>query len=65
MPIYQYRCDSCRNEFKKKVTSKTKETEITCPACGGDKLTKLTSRVSSSGKKGGPGISSSCGTGGG
>lgn len=47
MPIYEYRCNHCR----KRVTvywrsfSEIEATRARCPACGGEDLTRLVSRV--------------------
>ena len=45
MPIYEYRCEACgrRSTF---LVLKVEEFQPACKHCGGDKLTKLISRVS-------------------
>ena len=35
MPIYEYICEDCQNEFEKIVINK--QQEITCPKCAGTK----------------------------
>jgi putative FmdB family regulatory protein len=35
MPIYEYICEDCQNEFEKIVINK--QQEITCPKCSGTK----------------------------
>jgi len=37
MPIFEYGCTSCGQDFELLVRS---DTQIVCPGCGGDKLTK-------------------------
>lgn len=41
MPIYEYHCESCNNEFETLVMRKTEI--VTCPGCGSDKLSRLIS----------------------
>ena len=41
MPIYEYRCEHCSNEFETLVMRRTET--VTCPSCGGERLTKLLS----------------------
>jgi len=41
MPIYEYRCESCAKEFETLVIRKSEL--VQCPACGGEKLSKLIS----------------------
>ena len=44
MPIYEYRCQECGEEFEKFVRSMNNpEPEIKCPECGGRKVAKLLS----------------------
>lgn len=40
MPIYEYRCTECGEEFEKFVRSMTAKEEIVCPACGSSKVEK-------------------------
>lgn len=40
MPIYEYRCQACENEFELLVR---KDTVVACPACEGADLEKLLS----------------------
>lgn len=37
MPIYEYACDGCRNEFEVLVRGSE---AVACPECGGEKLVK-------------------------
>ena len=43
MPIFEYRCESCEQEFEQLVRPND---NIDCPACGGQRLEKLFSTVS-------------------
>lgn len=53
MPIYEYRCDECRNLFEVLTTATTTSEEITCSQCGSRKVKKTISassfRISSGG----------------
>jgi putative FmdB family regulatory protein len=46
MPIYEYRCDQCRNNFEELATSTTATVEISCPKCGSRKVKKTISAAS-------------------
>jgi|YNPNPStandDraft_1061719.scaffolds.fasta_scaffold79732_2 putative FmdB family regulatory protein len=43
MPIYEYRCTECGEEFEKFVRSMTAEVEVACPKCGSPKVEKKVS----------------------
>jgi len=45
MPIYEYRCLSCKRAFSFLVGVVADSGEPMCPRCGGKKLRKLISRV--------------------
>lgn len=45
MPIYEYRCLSCKRAFSFLVGVVADSGEPTCPGCGGKELKKLISRV--------------------
>lgn len=45
MPIYEYRCDTCKKEFEKLVFAGD-DSEITCPECNSDKVVKKMSATS-------------------
>ncbi len=34
MPIYEYRCEHCDDEFEELVSSGTPDSQVECPACG-------------------------------
>ncbi len=40
MPIYEYTCRDCENEFEKFVRSVTSNVEVKCPHCGGTHVKK-------------------------
>ena len=40
MPIYEYLCLQCENEFEDLIRNKADEEALECPACGSKKLTK-------------------------
>lgn len=46
MPIYEYRCDQCRNLFEVLAASATATVEIICPKCGSHKTRKTISASS-------------------
>jgi putative FmdB family regulatory protein len=61
MPIYEYHCNQCEQEFEKLVL-KTSE-KITCPKCNSKKVNRMMSTFAfSSGGKFKSTGSSSCGT---
>jgi len=43
MPIFEYRCQDCKKLFEIIVTSSDASQEVTCPKCGGKKVTKTIS----------------------
>ena len=47
MPIYEYRCRSCRKKTSALVLSRARESEVRCTHCGGADLEKLWSRFAS------------------
>ena len=44
MPLYEYRCERCSNEFE--VLVRRSDTAICCPSCGGNDASKKVSRSS-------------------
>jgi putative FmdB family regulatory protein len=44
MPVYEYRCDGCAEEFEEYLSTSTKPAPP-CPTCGSEKVTRLLSRV--------------------
>jgi putative FmdB family regulatory protein len=47
MPIYEYRCRSCRKKTSALVLSRSRETDVRCSHCGSADLEKLWSRFAS------------------
>lgn len=47
MPIYEFDCYSCGNEFDKLVRSASAVAEITCPSCDSSNIKKKLSLFSS------------------
>lgn len=64
MPIYEYRCDECRNLFEVITTSTTTSEEISCSKCGSRKVKKTISagsfRINSGGSTVPAGALSGC-----
>lgn len=46
MPIYEYRCDECRNLFEVLATSTAADEAVTCSQCGSRKVKKTISASS-------------------
>ena len=44
MPIYEFLCLACRNQFQSLIMGEKEEKDLKCPACQGEKLKKLISR---------------------
>ena len=45
MPIYEYGCRKCEQQFQALVMGVKEEKQVACPRCGGRRLKKLISRV--------------------
>ena len=43
MPLYEYRCQQCGEEFERFVRSFLAAGEVTCPACGSRQVERLIS----------------------
>jgi len=43
VPIYEYQCQECGEEFEKLVRSISSTPEVECPHCGGKKVKKALS----------------------
>jgi len=46
MPIYEYRCQECKNLFEAILTSTETSAEVTCPKCGSSAVKKTISASS-------------------
>jgi len=70
MPLYEYKCQDCSNEFEKTVLFAESDAMQACPQCGSRKTNKKISSASVIGSTSGRGSagsasSASCGSGGG
>jgi putative FmdB family regulatory protein len=45
MPIYEYACRRCKEEFQTLIMSASDEGTLVCPTCGSRRLDRLISRV--------------------
>jgi putative FmdB family regulatory protein len=45
MPIYEYRCEACDERFEELLSTPDKPSPP-CPSCGGGKVQRLMSRIS-------------------
>jgi putative FmdB family regulatory protein len=52
MPIFEYECSSCAQQFEELVSSSASDEEVVCPNCGSKKTRRVLSAfaVSNSGK---------------
>ncbi len=66
MPIYEYKCDDCKNIFEVLATSKSDTENPTCSKCSSKKVKKTISassfRISSGGSSVPAGALSGCST---
>ena len=71
MPLYEYSCNNCGNDFEKTVSFAEADSKQKCPICGSGKTNKKISAsamIGGSSARGNSSISSSggsCGSGGG
>ena len=67
MPLFEFQCTDCKDEFEELVRSSAAVAEVKCPHCGGQhvkrKMSLFASKVSG-GMSLGPAPASSCSTGG-
>ena len=64
MPLYEFRCKTCKNVFEKLVPSSTAELPA-CPQCGAPEVSKLLSAFAVQGGSAGGGMMSGGGPSGG
>ena len=61
MPIYEYRCSECGEQFEKWLRSMSAKHDICCPKCGSGRVNKAVSLFgSSSSAPGGMSSDSTC-----
>ena len=66
MPLYDFICDNCHEDFEELVMSANKVDQVICPECGSHQVQRQLSLVAGLGSSGsGSSSSSSCSTGGG
>jgi putative FmdB family regulatory protein len=63
MPIYEYRCEECDEQFQLFVRSLSRQVEPTCPRCGSHKVKKAISLFGLGKPGAGATMSASCDTG--
>ncbi|ROR01601.1 FmdB family zinc ribbon protein [Desulfosoma caldarium] len=63
MPIYEYLCEQCGNEFESFIWSAKDEESLACPKCGAVDVKKLLSSFASKGSLSSV-LGTGCGTGG-
>jgi len=65
MPIYEYRCKNCRNDFEALVWTSRDEESVECPKCSASEVERILSPFArTSGAGGDSGLSkSACGPG--
>lgn len=65
MPIYEYRCRTCKHEFEQLVRSSRSKAKVACPQCGGGKverrLSVFAARQSDAADSGPPSLPGPCG----
>ncbi len=43
MPIYEYRCEMCQEQFEQFVRSLSAQKKVICPRCGSENVQKMVS----------------------
>lgn len=57
MPLYEYRCDACDNEYEELTRRGTRDDEVACPECGAHESHRVLSAFAVSGLSVGAGSS--------
>jgi putative FmdB family regulatory protein len=57
MPVYEFRCENCGEEFERFVISYSRISEVRCPKCGSEKVVKKVSACAVGGDSGATGTS--------
>jgi len=66
MPIYEYKCDACGEQFERIVFASDADEPVECPSCGKKKTKRLLSSFSCSSSDGlGAALTAGCGSSGG
>ncbi len=65
MPIYEYRCETCGNEYEELTRRGTRDDEVECPECGAHESHRVLSSFAVSGGSSGGYSAGSSGGGGG
>jgi len=63
MPIYEYQCEACGEDFDLFVRSPAQQKEPECPRCGSRKVKKAISLFGVGGAEAGHNAAASCGPG--
>ena len=61
MPIYEYHCNDCGDDFEKFLRSMFSKETITCPQCGSEHVAKALSLFGTSSSGGGGAPAPACG----
>lgn len=68
MPLYEFQCTDCEDEFEELVRNSAAVAEVKCPRCGGEHVRRnvsvFASKVSGGGSFAAAPAASSCSTGG-
>ncbi len=63
MPLYEYHCEKCEEEFEELVSSPARADEVVCPRCGSPEVRRLQSGFARvAGSRGASLGASSCGS---
>jgi putative FmdB family regulatory protein len=60
MPLYEFECSECNEEFEDLVPSLQRIADVKCPSCGSSKVTRLQSGFAVNRGGSGLGASSGC-----
>ena len=61
MPVYEYRCDECGEQFEMFLRSAMQKAAPTCPKCGSSKVEKAISLFGVGGSGSGKASAAACG----
>jgi putative FmdB family regulatory protein len=60
MPLYEYRCEACAEEFEVLQPIGADGSELECPECGAPRPSKLMSTFACSGDASAPAVGGGC-----